>query len=60
MREHGGRGGKVPGSWESSGDEEDEWDDEDDFGIPLSAIPSRSSTTSSEAQSRNDTQSEVD
>ena len=36
------KGQKIPCSWESSGDEEDEWD-EDDFGMPLSNVSSGSS-----------------
>ncbi|KAB2572452.1 hypothetical protein BFW01_g5309 [Lasiodiplodia theobromae] len=29
------RGKKIPGAWQWSEDEADEWDDEDDYGIPL-------------------------
>lgn len=38
-----GRGRRIPCTWESSGDEEDEWD-EDDYGIPLGNVKSNSST----------------
>ncbi|EON65474.1 hypothetical protein W97_04712 [Coniosporium apollinis CBS 100218] len=36
------RGGRIPCSWESSGDEEDDWG-EDDYGIPLTTISSAES-----------------
>jgi hypothetical protein len=32
-----GRKEKAPGAWESSADEEDEWD-EDDYGVPLANL----------------------
>jgi hypothetical protein len=35
---------KIPCSWESS-DDEDEWPEEDDFGIPLRTLDSRDSST---------------
>jgi len=44
------RGRKIPGTWESSGDEEDEWD-EDDYGIPLSNVKSNSSSCSASVSS---------
>jgi hypothetical protein len=46
--------GKIPGSWESdTGEEEDEWDDdEDDFGIPLGNNRSTRSSSMASAVER--------
>lgn len=42
LASHSGRGDEIlPGTWESGGEEEDEWG-EDDYGIPLRQISSRS------------------
>ncbi|KAF1988809.1 hypothetical protein K402DRAFT_373138 [Aulographum hederae CBS 113979] len=39
----GVRKSRTPGAWESSGEEEDEWD-EDDFGVPLGNVKTGSSS----------------
>lgn len=56
---YGGRGRreKAPGAWESSADEEDEWD-EDDYGVPLHNLRRGSEASLSSMASRN-TQSSV-
>jgi len=56
-------GNKLPGSWEESGAEEDEWgedEDEDDFGIPLGNLRRESDVSAVSRESRRSSGASVD